>query len=40
MDAVNLHFFTDTNILACSAMAVAIVEHETGVAKGILTTKT
>ena len=37
--AVHLHLFADVSILACCAAAVAVVEHEAGVAKGLLTSK-
>ena len=37
--AVHLHLFADTSILACCAAAVAVVEHESGVTKGLLTAK-
>lgn len=37
--AVHLHLFTDASILACCAAAVAVVEHEAGVTKGLLTSK-
>lgn len=37
--AVHLHLFADASILACCAAAVAVVEHESGVTKGLLTAK-
>ena len=39
VEAVHLHLFADVSILACCAVAVAIVEHEGGVAEGLLTSK-
>ena len=37
--AVHLHLFADASILACCAAVVAGVEHEAGVTKGLLTSK-
>ncbi|CAB3988423.1 Hypothetical predicted protein [Paramuricea clavata] len=37
--AVHLHLFADASNLACSAMTIAIVEHDTGTVKGFLTSK-
>ena len=37
--AVHLHLFANASILACCAAAVAGVEHEAGVTKGLLTSK-
>ena len=37
--AVHLHLFADASILACCAAAVEVVEHEAGVTKGRLTSK-
>ena len=37
--AVHLHIFADASILACCAAAIAVVEHEAGVSKGLLTSK-
>ena len=37
--AVHLHLFADASLLACCAAAVAVVEHEAGVTKGRLTSK-
>ena len=37
--AVHLHLFADASILACCAAAVEVVEHEAGVTKGLLTSK-
>ena len=37
--AVHLHPFADVSILACYAAAVAVVEHEAGMTKGLLTSK-
>ena len=37
--AVHLHIFADASILACCAAAIAVVEHEAGVTKGLLTSK-
>ena len=39
IEAVHLHLFADASILACCAVAVAIIEHEAGMAKGLLTSK-
>lgn len=39
MEAVHLHIFADASILACCAVAIAVVEQVTGVAKGLLTSK-
>ena len=39
MEAIHLHIFIDASILACCAVAVAVVEHRKGVAKGLLTSK-
>ena len=37
VEAVHLHLFANASILACCAVAVAIVDHEGGVAKGLVT---
>ena len=37
--AIHLHLFADVSILACYAAAVAVVEHEAGMTKGLLTSK-
>ena len=37
--AVHLHVFADASDTACSAVANAVVEHLTGVVKGLLTSK-
>ena len=37
--AVQLHVFADASNTACSAVAIAVVEHSTGVVKGLLTSK-
>ena len=37
--AVHIHLFADASILACCAAAVVGVEHEAGVTKGLLTSK-
>ena len=39
MESINLHLFADASILACCAVAVAVVEHEAGAVKGLLTSK-
>ena len=39
LEAVHLHIFADASNLACCAVAVAVVEQERGVAKGLLTSK-
>ena len=39
IEAVHLHLFADASNLACCAAAVAVVEHEAGVTKGLLTSK-
>ena len=39
VEAVHLHLFADASILACCPVAIAIVEHEKGVGKGFLTSK-
>ena len=36
---VHLHVFVDASFAACSAVTVAVVEHSTGVVKGLLTSK-
>ena len=36
---VHLHVFADASKIACSAATVAVVEHSTGVVKGLLTSK-
>ena len=37
--AVHLHVFTDASNLACCAATITLVEHESGMIKGILTSK-
>ena len=37
--AVRLHVFADASNIACSAVAIAVVEHSTGLVKGLLTSK-
>ena len=37
--AGHLHIFANASILACCAAAIAVVEHEAGVIKGLLTSK-
>ncbi|XP_068742456.1 uncharacterized protein [Montipora capricornis] len=37
--AVRLHVFADASNIACSAVAIAVVEHSTGFVKGLLTSK-
>ena len=36
---VHLHFFADASNLACCAAAVAVVEQQGGMSKGLLTSK-
>ena len=37
--AIHLHVFADPSNIACSAVTIAVVEGETGVVKGLLTSK-
>ena len=37
--AVHLHVFADASNIACSAVTVAVVEHSTGLVKGLLASK-
>ena len=37
--AIQLHLFADASFTACSAVAIAVVEHSTGIMKGLLTSK-
>ena len=39
IQAVHLHVFADASNIACSAVTIAMVEGETGVVKGLLTSK-
>ena len=39
VQAVHLHVFADASNIACSAVTIAVVEGETGVVKGLLTSK-
>ena len=39
VEAVHLHLFADASILACFTAAVAIVDHEGRVAKGLPSSK-
>ena len=39
VQAVHLHVFADASNIACSAVTIALVEGETGVVKGLLTSK-
>ena len=39
IQAVRLHVFADASNTACSAVAIAVVEHSTGFVKGLLTSK-
>ena len=39
VEAVHLHLFADSSILACCAVAAAVVDHEGRVANGLLTSK-
>ena len=39
IQAVHLHVFADASNTACSAAIIAVVEGETGVVKGLLTSK-
>ena len=38
-ETVHLHIFTDASNLACCAAAIAVVEHSSGMVKGLLTSK-
>ena len=37
--AVHLHVFANASFVACSAVTIAVVEHSSGVVKGLLTSK-
>ena len=39
MKAVHLHVFADASTLACCSVAIAVVESNTGVVKGLLASK-
>ena len=39
IESVHLHFFADASNTACSSATIAVVEHSTGVVKGLLTSK-
>ena len=39
IESVHLHVFADTSNTACSSVTIAVVEHSTGVVKGLLTSK-
>ena len=39
IQAIHLHVFADASNIACSPVAIAVVEGETGVVKGLLTSK-
>ncbi|XP_068758104.1 uncharacterized protein [Montipora capricornis] len=39
VQAVHLHVFADASNIACCAVTIAVVERETGVVKGLLTSK-
>ena len=39
VQAVHLHVFADASNIACSAVAIAVAEGETGVVKGLLKSK-
>ena len=36
---INLHIFADASTVACSSVTIALIQHETGIAKGLLTSK-
>ena len=36
---IHLHLFADASNIACSAVTIAVIEHSTGVVKGLLTSK-
>ena len=37
--AIHLHVFADTRFTACSAVTIAVIEHSSGIAKGLLASK-
>ena len=37
--AIHLHLFADASFTACSAVTTAVIEHSSGIAKGLLTSK-
>ena len=39
VEAIHLHLFADASNMACSAVSVAVIEHDTGKVKGLLTSK-
>ena len=39
IDKVHLHVFADASKVACSAVTIAVIEHSSGVVKGLLTSK-
>ena len=39
ISSVHLHVFADASKTACSAVAIAVIEHSSGVVKGLLTSK-
>lgn len=36
---INLHIFADASAVACSSVTIALIQHETGTVKGLLTSK-
>ena len=36
---INLHIFADASAVACSSVTIALIQHETGIVKGLLTSK-
>jgi hypothetical protein len=37
--AVHLHLFADASFTACSSVTIAVIEHSSGIVKGLLTSK-
>ena len=37
--AIHLHVFADASFTACSAVSIAVIEHSSGIVKGLLTSK-
>ncbi|CAB4039818.1 Hypothetical predicted protein [Paramuricea clavata] len=37
--AIHLHLFADASFTACSAVSIAVIEHSSGIVKGLLTSK-
>ena len=36
---INLHIFADASTIACSSVTIALIQHETGIVKDLLTSK-